>query len=187
MDVKEKRILKSARDHFLQFGFKKTSLDDIIREAQVGKGTVYRFFNNKEDLFMRMAEVLYENMYAILQSAIVSESNPDEKLLLYVRKRIQFTREYFLFKGSNMLVFSELKEAYNQISPNNSRELAILSEIMTLGERRQLFKQGDSRQNAQLISQTINQFEPRWAQMSVENAENEIQALLSLLLEGIKV
>jgi len=84
-----------------------------------------------------------------------------------------------------MMVFSELKEAYNQISPNNSREMSILIEIMTLGERRGMFKAGNSLQTAQLISQTISQFEPRWCQMSVEEAEFEINALVSLLLEGI--
>jgi AcrR family transcriptional regulator len=186
MDDKEKRILKSAREHFVQFGFKKTSLDDIIRVAQVGKGTVYKFFKNKEDLFQCMAEVMYEKMYAHLQSAIVSESNPEEKLLLYVRLRIRYTREYFLVKGSNMMVFSELKAVYNQISPNNSREVAILSEIMNLGERREVFKQGNSQSNARLISQIINRFETRWCQMSIEEAESEINELMTLVLEGVK-
>ncbi len=186
MDEKEKRIIKSAREQFVRFGFKKTSLDDIIKIAQVGKGTVYKYFKNKDELFKRVTEVEYEAVYARLQSLIVSESDPEKKLVLYVRNKVQITRDYFTIRGKRDFVFEELKSAYNKISPDNSREVAILNEILKSGVRRDLFKTGNNQKRALILSLVINRFETKWCGMAAEKADEEINALFELVFEGIR-
>jgi AcrR family transcriptional regulator len=49
--AKKDCILLQAARAFARFGFKKASIDDIAREAGVGKGTVYLAAESKEDLF----------------------------------------------------------------------------------------------------------------------------------------
>ena len=49
-DDKNERILDAALDKFKQYGFMKTTVDDIARQTQVGKGTIYLYFQNKEDI-----------------------------------------------------------------------------------------------------------------------------------------
>jgi AcrR family transcriptional regulator len=48
---KEKRILESAAALFAQKGYAGASIAEIAVKAGVGKGTVYEYFKNKEDLF----------------------------------------------------------------------------------------------------------------------------------------
>ena len=48
---KEKRIFESAIDLFAQKGYARASIAEIAVNAGVGKGTVYEYFKNKEDLF----------------------------------------------------------------------------------------------------------------------------------------
>lgn len=43
-------ILKVATDLFVKQGYRRTSVDQIAEEAQVAKGTVYLYFNNKADI-----------------------------------------------------------------------------------------------------------------------------------------
>jgi AcrR family transcriptional regulator len=44
-------ILEAATKSFSQFGFKATTMDQVAKMANVGKGTIYTFFKSKEELF----------------------------------------------------------------------------------------------------------------------------------------
>ena len=48
---KDIKILQAAEEVFSQHGYEKATLDEIIALADVGKGTVYKYFGNKEHLF----------------------------------------------------------------------------------------------------------------------------------------
>src|SRR5689334_2299686 len=45
------RILDAATVLILRWGYNKTTIDDIARQAGVGKGTVYLHWNTREELF----------------------------------------------------------------------------------------------------------------------------------------
>ena len=46
-----RRILSNALALFLEFGLKRTSMDDVARRAGVGRVTVYRHYGDKDALF----------------------------------------------------------------------------------------------------------------------------------------
>jgi AcrR family transcriptional regulator len=48
---KRQAILDHAIETFAELGFRRTDVQVIADKAGVGKGTVYRYFGNKEDLF----------------------------------------------------------------------------------------------------------------------------------------
>jgi AcrR family transcriptional regulator len=60
------QILESSRKLFSEKGYYETYVEDVIREAHVGKGTFYRHFENKEELFKA---VVRENMVPPLADA----------------------------------------------------------------------------------------------------------------------
>ncbi len=103
-----------------------------------------------------------------------------------INSRVLFTRKYFLLRKRNRAVFEELKSAYFKTSPNNSRETAILIEILKSGERRGLITPGDNQQRSYMISQIISRFEIKWCEMEKEKAQEEITQLFNLLFEGLK-
>jgi AcrR family transcriptional regulator len=47
---RRQQIIDAAARSFSLFGYKATTMDQIARLANVGKGTIYLFFKNKEDL-----------------------------------------------------------------------------------------------------------------------------------------
>ena len=56
MTEEEKRerremILEAARNRFQRFGYSKTTMDEIAGDAEISKGTIYLYFENKEDIF----------------------------------------------------------------------------------------------------------------------------------------
>ena len=50
-NVKRRQIIEGARAAFLEQGFDAASMNDIARIAGVSKGTLYVYFQNKEQLF----------------------------------------------------------------------------------------------------------------------------------------
>ncbi len=48
------RLLEAAAAHFAEQGLERASLDDIVRAAGVAKGTLYNYFESKEQLFLEV-------------------------------------------------------------------------------------------------------------------------------------
>jgi AcrR family transcriptional regulator len=50
-DARPQELLAAALDLFVERGFASTRLEDVARQAGVSKGTLYLYFENKEELF----------------------------------------------------------------------------------------------------------------------------------------
>lgn len=64
--VKREQILDGAKRVFMEQGFDAASMNDITRAAGVSKGTIYVYFQNKEDLF----SAIIENERALFLAAV---------------------------------------------------------------------------------------------------------------------
>jgi AcrR family transcriptional regulator len=49
--LREERILDAATTLLVRWGYRKTTIDDVAREAGVGKGTIYLHWKDKNELF----------------------------------------------------------------------------------------------------------------------------------------
>ena len=53
---------------------------DISQEAGIGKGTVYEYFKNKEEIFLAAYQSMIKLVEAGMENIICSQLKPDEKL-----------------------------------------------------------------------------------------------------------
>lgn len=53
-EQREQRILDAAAELIAHYGYDKTTVSDIARDAGVSKGTIYLHFDSKDDLFERL-------------------------------------------------------------------------------------------------------------------------------------
>ena len=60
---REERILDAAAELIQRWGYKKTTIEDIARRAEVGKGTIYLHWKTREDLFIAL--LLRERLRAL--------------------------------------------------------------------------------------------------------------------------
>jgi AcrR family transcriptional regulator len=72
---KRDRILDAAQELFVRYGVKRTSIDDVAREAGIAKGTVYLSFESKAELFAAIADRLCASTFADVQR-IALETTP---------------------------------------------------------------------------------------------------------------
>ena len=62
-------ILDAALLVFGQYGYRRTSMDDIAREAGIAKGTIYLSFASKEEVFQALSQRLAQRMLAGAEAA----------------------------------------------------------------------------------------------------------------------
>lgn len=73
-------ILDAALRVFGQYGYRRASMDDIAREAQIGKGTVYLSFTSKDEVFQALAQRLAQQMLAGAEAASRRPATTADKL-----------------------------------------------------------------------------------------------------------
>lgn len=49
-DESRQRIIDSALELFLEFGLRRTTMEDVAKKASIGRATLYRRFSDKEEL-----------------------------------------------------------------------------------------------------------------------------------------
>jgi AcrR family transcriptional regulator len=78
---KRLRIMQAAEQLFRTRQFHEIALDEVARVADVGKGTIYLYFSDKEDLFFQTAVAGYDEMCKLLLENVANESTFGETLL----------------------------------------------------------------------------------------------------------
>src|SRR5438132_5247830 len=69
------RILAAAEERFAAFGYRRTGIGEIARDAGVAPATLYRYFENKEEIFRA---VMREGLTRWLERArrVLAEPGP---------------------------------------------------------------------------------------------------------------
>lgn len=139
---KQQRIIKAANEEFAAHPYLKTSINRIIEQADISKGSFYQYFNNKKDLYKYIIEQASEEKIKFLNSRL--KDYQDYNFFKMLRKlfivSIQFKNEYPLYSeiGDRLLNGSNdaLKEEINTESKpkSNSFLKSILQEAAKKGE-----------------------------------------------------
>jgi len=79
-EARRAEILDAALRVFGQYGYRRTSVDDIAREAGIAKGTVYLSFASKEEVFQALAQRLAQQMLTGAEAASRAPGTTAEKL-----------------------------------------------------------------------------------------------------------
>ena len=87
---KEKRILKAAEKVFSRKGYHQATLDEIIQIADTGKGTVYKYFKNKENLFYTLVLGKNKRLMKALDAAVGKETTFEGQFQAYVYTFLHF-------------------------------------------------------------------------------------------------
>jgi AcrR family transcriptional regulator len=93
---RRKMIVEAATKSFSLFGYKATTMDQVARLANVGKGTIYTFFKNKEELFNEIISSLVKEMISEAESVIHPALSFAENVHLALYRLLEFRSEHHL-------------------------------------------------------------------------------------------
>lgn len=93
---RRQEILNAATKSFSLFGYKATTMDQVAKLANVGKGTIYTFFKNKEELFDEITTKLISDMEMAATNAINTSQSFQENVHLALYSMLEFRMEHQL-------------------------------------------------------------------------------------------
>src|SRR3989442_10353862 len=126
---KKECIWSAAVRAFARFGFKKTSVDQIAKDAGVAKGTVYLAADTKEDLFYQAVHREVRAYTAEIAKLIDPRKRADQLLAEVTLAGMKYLEERPLVRG---LIFRN----HQLIPPERSQRLAGLRAPWTPEARR---------------------------------------------------
>jgi len=140
LGAKEEQILEAAKELFSRYGLSKTTVGEIAKAANVGKGTIYLYFTSKEEIFFAVFKRLNESFFEKVEGEVFKETTAYQQLGQFCRMRSQFVQaqlslfenphdiiiEFTLFFQSNPEIF-EIMEGYLE------RENQVLAAIIQKG------------------------------------------------------
>lgn len=86
-------IIERAANLFAERRYDQVTLDDLISILGIGKGTLYRYFTNKAEIYSRILEVGHQNLLTILEEVQArKDMDPAGKLHEIARSMAHFIR-----------------------------------------------------------------------------------------------
>jgi len=91
--AKRDRILRAATELFATHAFHRVLMEDVANHAEVGKGTLYRYFETKEDLFVAALSHAVDVTTERLRARLEKLDDPVKQLRLACVQALRFFRE----------------------------------------------------------------------------------------------
>ncbi len=152
-DAKRREILAAAAAVFADQGFHAALMDDVAARAGIGKGTIYRYFASKQELFWSILDNGGEEMQAALASAGSANLAPDRKLKTMVSAMADvMARNQPLMRLLPEIGHDEIKKRHGRIRQQNRAVVALIAAVIAEGIKAGVFRRGDARLWARLIT-----------------------------------
>lgn len=72
---KQKQIINAAIKEFVRNGFEKASTNEIVKRANISKGSLFNYFNSKKDLYMYLIEYSSKAIVNLNEEIDLSETD----------------------------------------------------------------------------------------------------------------
>ncbi|GAB4373147.1 MAG: hypothetical protein Kow0042_16860 [Calditrichia bacterium] len=82
-NLQKENIKGAAKKLFFQFGYSKTSMDDIARESKLAKPTLYYYYPNKGALFNQIVIDEAEKLMNQVQNQVPADLPADKKMAAF--------------------------------------------------------------------------------------------------------
>jgi AcrR family transcriptional regulator len=142
------QLLDAALEEFFEKGFAAARLEDIAARAGVSKGTIYLYFDSKEDVFEALVRAIPQANVEQIRTIAADPSVPADKLLERVLKFIgAMLRDERMIKFPRLIIsdggrFPKLAETYKR--EVIARGVGILKPIVERGIAEGTFRDVDA-------------------------------------------
>ena len=166
---KSKNILQAAKEIFSESGYHQTSVANIAKSAGIAEGTIYLYFENKEDILLTLLRETVQNEFLNQLEKRLSFFH-DARFALYEVVRAHF--EYF---GKDEKLAKVIQIELRQTSPTFSEGIRpvfqkhsrVIEAVIKNGQEQGVFRKDISDRSARkLIFGTLDEMVTCWVQSS---------------------
>ncbi|MCD4651578.1 MAG: TetR/AcrR family transcriptional regulator [Candidatus Cloacimonetes bacterium] len=152
-EIRKSDIIDAAQRLFLKKGFSETTMNDIAREAEFTKKTLYAYFRSKEEIFLSVHLRGLEKRWQLQQSTLMNVSTGYEMLYSLARGYYKFYTQYpeylrlqmhWDMNGINFNLVG--KEYSDEFVKMNQKAINTIIEAMKIGEKDGTLKHEDNKE-----------------------------------------
>ena len=186
-------IVAAAFAEFAEKGYASTRLIDVARRAGIAKGTIYLYFDTKEELFEAAVRAEVVSVLTEVESMIDAfEGASDILLQMFVTKAYRDLMDSHarilmrIIIGEGHL-FPELRELY--FNTVISRGMRVVDRIVERGIERGEFRDGPVREYPRLVMAPVlmaSIWQMSFSEFSAIDVDRYMAAHLDLLLNGLR-
>ncbi|MBK5258722.1 MAG: TetR/AcrR family transcriptional regulator [Thermoanaerobaculia bacterium] len=185
---KRERILRAAIDVFAQNGYFNAKVSEIAKGAGVADGTIYLYFDGKEDLLITIFREHTRSFLQSLQTQLATVRGADERLRVAIRHHLET-----LGRDRSLAVVSqvELRHSLKYMSLFSQAEVAdylnMLRDIVVNGQSEGTFRRN---LHPQLVAKAIfgilDEMTTSWILSEKEYAlTDQAEQIADLVLTGL--
>lgn len=93
------RLIEGAMNLVAQNGPTATSIDDVISEAQVSRGTFYKYFDAPASLVQAVAKELSNEILRLIDPLVRQSEDPVERMAVGMRLALRLARQHPILGG----------------------------------------------------------------------------------------
>ena len=187
-DVRQ-RILDAAEQRLWHYGFKKTTIDEIASDAGVGKGTVYLYFESKEDIGLAiMTQFKENNLREVAAIAAAPEKTPVEKLkAMLCHPIISAIRRCSESPATLEMVVAMKPHIQARMLPYLEQECALIASVLAEGNREDVFEVAHPVKAARTLKMMCMGFLPPYPCVPTEaEIVSEVSKIVDLTVRGLR-
>jgi len=129
---KQKMIIDTALEEFAAKGFSGSSINKISKKAGLSAGNLYYYFENKEDLYFTIIDIVFKNVQGINEDNTLSFWEAIERS---VRQRIEVAKDN---RNAGLL----LNRLFANGISSNDCEVEKITRDKVQGELKRIFDEG---------------------------------------------
>jgi AcrR family transcriptional regulator len=195
--TKEEKIkneaIQASTILFQQYGYQKTTMEDIAKAMRRGKSTLYYYFKSKDEIFDAVLENEINEVFFTTRSAVEKASTAEEKLKIYFLVSLNsIMSKANLYKIMRGELTSDYSNINLRIKKFNAREIQAVKEILLLGIKNKEFISSLKIEDVDLLSYSaVNASRNLSVDLIIEDKfpdwAERLNFLINVVIQGIKV
>jgi len=187
-DEVREQLVQSARLVFARYGFKKTALDDIAREARKGKSTIYYYFKSKDDIFKAVIDAEAEIREKTIEDQISAIEDPQQRLKTYIYVRMLSLKNVGNYYEAIKNDLLDNLYFVNSLRTNHfDAEVNVVKNLLLEGVDKGIYAIQNPELTAKTVVTLLQGFEVPLIQknLSDEELQKSVDEMLNILFFGI--
>jgi len=187
-------ILRAARSVFAEKGFEKATLEEIAERAEFGKGTVYNYFESKDNLFLAAVTGLLDDVHAIAERVANTKCPVRDCFADYARQMIEYYHANHAFSRMVMRVWGRpgIKGSDDMLDDLHTRvDFAAepLAEVLQAAIGRKEVRRADAKVMAVMFIGLVHHYYIHQSAHVPDNAvkdlDTDVEFIVSSFFDGI--
>ncbi|MDR0732579.1 MAG: TetR/AcrR family transcriptional regulator [Dysgonamonadaceae bacterium] len=185
------RLIEVARLLFARIGVDNTTMNDIAVASDKGRRTLYTYFKSKTDIYNAVIQSELKILYDSLEAVAKKDLPADEKMVEYIRIRMESTGKVVYRNGTlRAKFFRDLHRVESARKAYDKRDFNVLLSILQEGIEQNIFNISDPVRAAIILQSLMKGMEIPYIRGIINgfspSDSSQVNSVIDLLFNGIK-